>query len=232
MSVTYDLIQAEIDAGVTPANYSYQPYNLRRYGGVGDGVTINNTAIADWKKVCDQVDTQGLIPEGQFKISADVEFPKKVQCYGSITGNFNVIFQQRQGGWIYGLKCEKFKLRGCYFCNIQNLTCQSAFVDGFNNSFGVFWNEFIQWRVEKTLTIDITNWSVNLNTWRGGRIGYLHITGNQSTYAGTQAHANSFDGTDFTDYGNAPSGVLQDDTANEVNFMRGCYFEGGATIEV
>ena len=37
--------QAEIDAGVTPVNYAYEPGDVRRYGAVGDGVTVCTTAI-------------------------------------------------------------------------------------------------------------------------------------------------------------------------------------------
>lgn len=37
---------AETNAAVTPTNYAYQPGDLRRYGGVGDNKTPNDTAIS------------------------------------------------------------------------------------------------------------------------------------------------------------------------------------------
>ncbi len=226
----YKRTAAEIAAGVTPVDYTYEPYSLPRYGGVGDNVTINNTAFANWRLACDQADAEGVIPEGQFRISADITLPLKVKCSGRITGAFQVIYRQRTGGWIDKLSCERVYFSGINFCHIENTQCQIAVLDGFDGSTGSFWNEFSEFHADQSLTIDITNFAVNLNSFRGGRIGYLHITGNTSLYAGATAHANAWYGCDFTRFGVPPNGILQDDTVGQMNFIFGGYYEGGANI--
>lgn len=225
-NVTFDLIQSEIDEGVTPTDFSYPPYHLLRYGGNGNNVAINNTAIANWKAVTDADDAEGLIPEGQFRINAQVEFPRKVECRGEITGAFNVLYQQRQNGWIRGLRCDRVFIRGLYFCLIESLYCNTAVFDGLNGGVGSFWNEWVACRIDEQLTVDISDSAgVNLNAWRGGRIGYLLFTG-----TGAGGHDNTWDGVDFTAAGNPNSGVLQNDSQMQVNHLRSCYFEAGATI--
>lgn len=211
----YPVTAAEQTAGVTPSDKNKPPYYRSRYN-----------SWADWKAAADHAGLEATI-DGDYTLTADIELPGKVRCDGgALSGNYTVLYQQRNGGWVDGLYCYNFRLRGCVLCSISNLvTLNNVDIDGFNTSYGVFWNEFINWNVNETLTINITNWSVNENNWRGGRINYMHITGNTSLYAGTQAHSNTFDGVDFTD-----NGVLQDDTAFEVNYMRGLYYEGGANI--
>jgi hypothetical protein len=44
-NITYVRTDAEIAAGVTPANFSIEPYHVARYGAVGDGVTDDTAAI-------------------------------------------------------------------------------------------------------------------------------------------------------------------------------------------
>lgn len=41
----YPITAAETSAGVTPVNYQYAPFDLRRYGVVGDGITDDTAAI-------------------------------------------------------------------------------------------------------------------------------------------------------------------------------------------
>lgn len=43
----YRRTDAEIDAGVTPVDFSYPPGDVRRYGAVGDGVTSDTDALQD-----------------------------------------------------------------------------------------------------------------------------------------------------------------------------------------
>jgi lysophospholipase L1-like esterase len=45
----YDQTQVEIDAGVTPVDRTFPPLDIRRYGGSDDGVTANDTALANVK---------------------------------------------------------------------------------------------------------------------------------------------------------------------------------------
>lgn len=60
-SGSYAITAAETAAGFTPTStqLSYEPYDLRRYGGVGDGVTDNTTAINTWISVCQQSSAPG-----------------------------------------------------------------------------------------------------------------------------------------------------------------------------
>lgn len=44
-SILYPRTLPEIAAGVTPVNYAYPPYDVRRYGAVGDGVTNDSPAF-------------------------------------------------------------------------------------------------------------------------------------------------------------------------------------------
>lgn len=48
---TWIRTSAENDAGVTPANYLYEPGNARRYGAVGDGLTDDTLALQRWLNV-------------------------------------------------------------------------------------------------------------------------------------------------------------------------------------
>ena len=51
---TYQQTVAEISAGVTPTDYSYEPLNVLRYGATGDGTTDDYTAITNAIAVSDQ----------------------------------------------------------------------------------------------------------------------------------------------------------------------------------
>jgi hypothetical protein len=219
-SYVYPLIQLEANAGITIVNTSYPPYNRARYA-----------SWADWKLACDTADEEGTV-NGDWTLTANIELPIKSRFTGgSLLGNFEVLYQQRLHGWMYGINCYNLRLSGINFCTVENLIARNnVYIDGYNGTTGTFWNNFNNWNIDKMLEISISNFAVNLNSWRGGRIGYLYITGNQVTYPASQAHANAFYSVDFTDYGNVPSGVLQDDTAFEVNFLYGCYYEGGGNI--
>lgn len=66
----YPQTVAEAAAGVTPTNYHYEPLDLRRYGGVGDGSTDNATALAEVVDVVDILGGEIYVPPGTFNFSA------------------------------------------------------------------------------------------------------------------------------------------------------------------
>lgn len=87
----YPQTAAELAAGVTPTNYSYASHVscgyvlLERYGGAGDGVTVNNAAFASASLVAGQVDapigiTQGTT--GVWKFTAGLVLSGTGQAFG------------------------------------------------------------------------------------------------------------------------------------------------------
>lgn len=60
----YPIVQAEINAGVTPTLYFYPPGDLRRYGWLGDGVTNNYAAWQQALAVCVQAGIKLIHPYG------------------------------------------------------------------------------------------------------------------------------------------------------------------------
>lgn len=86
----YALTVAEIAAGFAPSGkqLTYEPYDLRRYGGVGDGATDNTAAINLWINVCQRVTTCFVYP-GTYKTTGN----------HTITSGFNII--GRGGGEWY-----------------------------------------------------------------------------------------------------------------------------------
>lgn len=218
VKIRYDQTPAEIAAGVTPADYSDPPYNRARYA-----------SWADWKAACDQADEEGVV-NGTWALTANIELPKKCKFTGTLTGDFEVLYQRRLNGWVDGLACQRVRLRGILFCRFLSLYAQYVDIDGYDNNWGTFWNEFLECHVDLEMIIDITNFSVNLNAFRGGRIGFCNITGDGSIYSGTEAHGNTFDAIDFTNGSGVNRGLLQDDFKMQMNFLRSCYYESGSTI--
>jgi hypothetical protein len=217
-----------------PINDSYPPFDLRHYGAVANdsaAAGANVTAFADWKAACDaaNVEAEGLIPEGTYYINAAVALPKKVHSYGSIAGEFVVGYGPAQFGYIEGnLTCRQFKVSGAYFCNLSNVRADTSIVvDGGGATNGTFWNRFTNWNTP-SLTITIANFSVNQNYF-SGLIRYIHLTG--ARVSGSEAHANVFDVVDASNNALPNFGILQDDGAMQVNFVRGLYMENGSQIE-
>jgi hypothetical protein len=94
----HKITPAEIAAGVTPVDYSYQPGDVRRYGAVGDGTTDNTAAIQD------AIDAAG--------VAGEVIFPAigTFLCTGSLTGmNFQTwrgaSYELGAGGSQASIKC-------------------------------------------------------------------------------------------------------------------------------
>lgn len=81
---------AEIAAGVTPTDYSYEPGDVRRYGATGDGTTDDTTAI---QAALDQLESDG----------ANVVFEPKTYNLGSRSGGVTVLtLASATGGVIHG----------------------------------------------------------------------------------------------------------------------------------
>lgn len=85
---------AEVAAGVTPTHFHFPELNAKRYGAVGDGVTNNNTALANWVLVGKQVTKPHMIlPQGSYLTSStltldlpdysSVTFEGRIVCTGS-----------------------------------------------------------------------------------------------------------------------------------------------------
>lgn len=199
--------------------------SLTDFGADPTGSTSVTGAVTAWTAACNAQNAVGYIPPGTYLLTGDVFLPKKTLCEGTFTGAFTVTYQLYQQGYCQGVKCSTLRLRGLFFCRVDDVGAASVLLDGFNNIWGIFWCSFRNW-VVTSCAVDITNWSVNHNTWVGGRISNMLITGDTSIYAGSEAHANTFDAVDFT-----PGGINQNDTRRQVNFIRSCYFEAGAQIQ-
>lgn len=91
-AITYAQKQEEIDAGVTPTNYSYEPYSVLRYGAVADGVpatgagTDNTAAFQRAIDVAAEFGSAGggvvYVPAGVYKLNSALEIPPGVTVRG------------------------------------------------------------------------------------------------------------------------------------------------------
>jgi hypothetical protein len=77
----YPRTAAEISAGVTPTDYSYEPGNVRRYGAVGDGVTDDRQSI---NSAVNSGQPLIRIPAGTYLLSTDtaISVPSGVTIEG------------------------------------------------------------------------------------------------------------------------------------------------------
>lgn len=71
---------AEIVAGVTPVNYAYPPYNAKRYGAVGDGVTPDTVALQLWLTA--SAGQKAVLPEGTYLIESQLDATDNVYLVG------------------------------------------------------------------------------------------------------------------------------------------------------
>jgi hypothetical protein len=82
---------AEVAAGVTPANYAYQPNDVRRYGadmtGVSDSGAAFNTAYLVATSLGNTVGGIIRVPAGQYKITTPVVFGSTTVGYFSLIGD-------------------------------------------------------------------------------------------------------------------------------------------------
>src|SRR5690606_8440914 len=66
--VYFSLTSVEQSAGVTPSDFSYPQGDIRRYGGVGNGITDESAAVVTWLNV----GMQGVplyLPEGTWGLA-------------------------------------------------------------------------------------------------------------------------------------------------------------------
>jgi hypothetical protein len=107
----YPRTAAEISAGVTPVNYTYQTGDIRRYGGVGDGTTNNDDAFAD----ADAASAGGTlvitIPSGDFLTTAIPAFSVGVRLVGE--GRIVTATTHRRT-WEYGGEASTASARTYY----------------------------------------------------------------------------------------------------------------------
>lgn len=98
----YPQTVAEIAAGITPANLSHAPGNVRRYGAVGDGSTDDTLAI---QKSHDQgrqsSGVRPYLPSGAWKITSSIN-PCQLGMYGE------------------GSKTSLLKCVGCHAFNVPS----------------------------------------------------------------------------------------------------------------
>lgn len=221
---------AEISAGVTPTNKAYAPYNLLRYGADPTGAANSNTAFSNWKLACDAADSEGVIPEGTYAITTNIELPNKTRCYGNITGTSEVRYTNQDYGWVTGVQCQKFLVKGAFRSKFTDIQATAYLnVSGNTGGHGVFWCNFFNCDTP-SCTLDSTDWAVNLNTFTSCILRYLHLVGVPSS-SGHEINANCFISCDFTNNSLPNYGILQEDTARKANFLINSYFEAGSTVQ-
>jgi hypothetical protein len=212
---------AEATAGVTPVNKFIDYYHRGRYA-----------TWADWRAACDQGNAEGVIEAVGYTLTGNITLPRKVRGIGTLAGAFTVTWgQQSAGGYINGLHLSDagatLILRGAQRCAINFIQCRKVEIDGFNSTYGFFWNVMIGWMVEE-VEADITNWSINQNTWIACVMRYFHTEGDTSTYAFTEFNANKLFACDFSNYADASlpiAGCRQNDSVRRKNTLYGPYIE-------
>lgn len=201
--------------------------NVKSFGAKGDwnGTTgtddtqafLNAIAYVNTKKL------KLLIPEGIYKITGDVIFPENVEFKGKVTGG-RPVFRGQEDSIISGLNCDDALFSGIWRGRVSIKAANKITIDGYNDNWGTYWNKFdIQFC--KELEITMNEGSVNQNTFTGGRIGYLHLTGNNTKYAVSELHNNYFHNVDVS-----TQGVLQDDSKMQSNYLVNVYCENGGMI--
>lgn len=68
---------AELSAGVTPVNYSYQPYDVRRYGADPKGVALSDTAMANAIAACGTTGCTIRMPAGSYTFASQINLTSK-----------------------------------------------------------------------------------------------------------------------------------------------------------
>ena len=76
-SFLYPQTAAEAAAGVTPSNYAYPPYDLRRYGGDSTGSAASDTAMSNAIAVCGTTGGRISCPTGTYKFASQIDLTNK-----------------------------------------------------------------------------------------------------------------------------------------------------------
>lgn len=113
---------AEIAASVMPVNFAYPPYDLRRYGGIGDDATDNSVAIANWIAATPAGGKAVLPSDGIYRYSTGFTRSTSIAIVGDTTQGAagsrlkytgtGVAMTFSGGGSMNGLRFENFALEG------------------------------------------------------------------------------------------------------------------------
>jgi hypothetical protein len=215
-----DQTDDEEAAGVTPTNYNLAPFVRGRYSTFGD-----------WKLACDQAGAEGKLDD-DYAITATTTLPNKCDFAGfKITGAFYTDHVDRtRGGYVKEWVAKQPRVRNCFFCQYTGVNTDvnvedTGFITIDGGGGGTAWCS-MQITYTRKLELKNDNGYVNFNRFHDGIARYIHLTGGSA-----DMHANEFCMLDFTDNGAGSDwGFLQDDSAYQVNFIRGCYYEAGSTI--
>lgn len=96
--ILYPRTAAEISAGVTPKNFSFEPGNVKRYGAVGDGGADDTTAIQDAIDVAEINFGRVWLPAASnyYLITATLIIAKQIRFVGA--GRWNSIIKGSVSG--------------------------------------------------------------------------------------------------------------------------------------
>lgn len=199
-----------------------------RFGGISGGswhAAINAaTAYCNSRDIAgDTVGPDGgvclVIPRDTFPITAAVNLPRNVICYGEITGAFDVKITQLKRCSYVGLRCDQTVIDGMWFGSVNNCRLGTLTIKGGGTNFGTFWNVFDN--LIANVTIDLSNWSVNQNRF-SGRGGFTTV-GTTGTLL--DGHGNNVSNWDFTGGECSNTSTIQQDS-----LLTGVYYEAGADI--
>lgn len=160
-----------------------------------------------------------VIPPGTYLLTADAELPLEVECYGQFTGAYKLKLTNVKRPNIKGLSCSMLKISGCWFGVFEDIY-GNVEIDGGGVGFGTFWNTFT--RVQGDIAIDLSNWSVNQNTFTG-RGSFTTIGSGPNVLDG---HGNNTADWDFTGGNCSNTASVQQDS-----LLIGTYYEAGANVE-
>lgn len=114
---------AEIAAGVTPTNFGYPPYDLRRYGADPSGVAASDNAMTQAIAVCGATGGTIRAPNGKYTFAASIAMNIKrsiiVQGDGSATGGAQPATQIVFTGSGAGIFIDMRSSTGCGFRDCQ-----------------------------------------------------------------------------------------------------------------
>lgn len=203
---------------------------LTDYGADPTGAVSCNAALAAAKTYLDSLtvtpDAAGprvrgklIVPPGTFLLTADAALPLEVECHGRFIGPHKLTLSNIKRANITGLSCPTLKLSGVWFSLFTDIFTDNLEIDGGGVGFGTFWNTFT--RCQANVTIDLSNWSVNQNTFNG-RGGFVTIGTSGDLLDG---HANNTVDWDFTGGQCSNTSSLQQDSV--LNMV---YYEAGADI--
>jgi hypothetical protein len=159
-----------------------------------------------------------IIPTGIYKLTADAPLPLHVECHGQFTGAYKLTLTNVKRPRISGLSCTTLKVSGCWFGEFDDIFGNLE-IDGGGVGIGTFWNTFR--RMVSDVTIDLSNWSVNQNTFTG-RGNFVTVGSGVNVLDG---HGNNTNEWDFTANMCSNTASVQQDS-----MIIGSYYEAGADV--